>query len=302
LNLSIIIVNWNVKNLLHDCLKSLPLDVEIIVVDSASTDGSQAMVRCEFPHVKLIASEENLGYAKGNNLGTAIATGRYLLLLNPDTVIKPNALHTMIDYMEQHPRVGALGPQLLWPNGTIQSSRRRSPTLGSLFWESSLLEQWFPHNHHAQRYHMADIPPDTPQPVDWLVGAVLLIRRETWHQVGFIDQHFFMYFEETDWCQRCLKAGWEIHYLPAAQIIHYEGKSSEQVMTARTIRFQKSKLCYTGKYFGPRWKILLRLFLGLTFIFQLIEESLKWLIGHRRVLRQQRIIAYSQLLRSLVLG
>ncbi len=308
MDLSIIIVNWNVKDLLRNCLISLLnsetkfLRYEIIVVDSASSDGSATMVRDEFPQVRLIASIENLGYAKGNNVGLVVAQGHYLLLLNPDTVVTPHALLEMVNMMNEQPRVGVLGPQLLWPDGTVQSSRRRFPTLGSLFWESTLLGQWFPRNGYAQHYHLADHPHDIPQKVDWLVGAAMLIRRQAWQQVGFLDQSLFMYFEETDWCRRCAAIGWEIHYLPTAQIVHYEGKSSEQVGVSRTIRFQRSKIRYTQKYFGRGWATILHLFLWLTFAWQLLEESVKWFIGHRRALRKERITAYSQLLRQLIFG
>jgi N-acetylglucosaminyl-diphospho-decaprenol L-rhamnosyltransferase len=307
MDLSIIIVNWNVKELLAACLQSLlkagpstpRLAVEIIVVDSASTDGSPEMVRDRFPPVRLIASQENLGYAKGNNVGAEAARGRYLFLLNPDTVVQPDALGHMVDYMDAHPEIGVLGPQLLWPDGSIQSSRRRFPTPGSLFWESTLLGQWFPENRYIRRYHLADQPATQPQKVDWVVGAAILIRREAWQQVGPIDPDFFMYFEETDWCRRSAEASWETHYLPAAQVIHYEGKSSEQVAAARTLRFQRSKLRYTRKYFGPGWTLLLKLFLRLTFAFQWAEESLKWLLGHRRAMRRERMTAYAQVLRGL---
>ncbi len=307
MDLSIIVVNWNVKELLRNCLNSLldacrttpQLKIEIIVVDSASSDGSPQMVRAEFPQVQLVAGEKNLGYAGGNNAGAEAARGRYLFLLNPDTVLQPDALTQLVDYLDSHPQVGAVGPQLLWPDGTVQSSRRRFPTRGSLFWESTLLGQWFPHNRHIQRYHFAGQSPDHPQPVDWVVGAAILIRREVWQQVGPIDQDFFMYFEETDWCRRCADGGGEIHYVPAAKITHFEGKSSEQVVAARAIRFQRSKLRYTRKYFGSGWATALRTFLWATFAFQWAEESLKWLIGHRRPLRKERMAAYGQMLRQL---
>ncbi|MCL4297649.1 MAG: glycosyltransferase family 2 protein [Anaerolineae bacterium] len=307
MDLSIIIVNWNVKELLDVCLQSLlkaahsapELAIEIIVVDSASSDGSPQMVCDRFPQVRLIASQENLGYAQGSNTGAEAAGGRYLFLLNPDTVIQPDVLGRMVDYMDAHPEAGALGPQLLWPDGSIQSSRRCFPTPGSLFWESTLLGQWLPENRYIRRYHLADQPADQPQKVDWVVGAAILIRREAWQQVGPIDPDFFMYFEETDWCQRSAEAGWETHYLPTVQITHYEGKSSEQVAAARTLRFQRSKLRYTRKYFGPGWASLLRLFLWLTFAFQWAEECLKWLLGHRRALRRERMTAYAQVLRGL---
>jgi N-acetylglucosaminyl-diphospho-decaprenol L-rhamnosyltransferase len=306
-DLSVVIVNWNVRDLLRRCLLSLSrseaclaptLTTEVIVVDCASSDGSVEMVRHEFPRARLISSDENLGYARGNNLGMAEATGRYLLVLNPDTQLVAEALATMARYLDDHPVVGVLGPALRYPDGSLQSSRRRFPTLATAFWESTALHQWFPNNRVARRYHLADRPADVPQPVDWLVGAALMIRHETWKQVGPLDEGFFMYFEELDWCQRCQMAGWEIHFLPTAEIIHHEGKSSEQVATARTIRFQRSKIRYFRKYYGAGWALVIRLFLLAMFAFQLGEEALKWLAGHRRELRRERMVSYWQVLRS----
>lgn len=306
-DLSIVIVNWNVKELLQRCLLSLggvatrvpsAPATEVVVVDCASSDGSVEMVRREFAWVRLIASDENLGYAGGNNLGMAEATGRYLLILNPDTEVVGDTLATMVRYLDENPPVGALGPQLQYPDGTLQSSRRRFPTLATAFWESTLLHQWFPSNRVARLYHLADRPADVPQPVDWLVGAALMIRREAWQQAGPLDEGFFMYFEELDWCRRCRKAGWEIHYLPVAKIVHYEGKSSQQVVTAAVIRFQRSKVRYFQKYYGPGWALVVRFFLLGTFAFQLCEEWLKWLIGHKRELRRERMASYWQVLRS----
>lgn len=303
MDLSVIVVNWNVRDLLRRCLLSLSpsqtgLRIEIIVVDSASSDGSVEMVRREFPWVRLIASQENLGYAGGNNLGMARANGCYSLILNPDTEIEGEALAEMMRYLDEHPGVGGLGPALRYPDGSLQSSRRRFPTLATAFCESTLLHQWFPDNRVARRYHLADRPADVIQPVDWLVGAALMIRREAWQRVGSLDEGFFMYFEELDWCRRCRAAGWEIHYLPVAEIIHHEGKSSEQVATARTIRFQRSKIRYYRKYFGAGWSLVIRLFLLGTFALQLGEETLKWLVGHKRALRRERMSSYWQVLKS----
>jgi N-acetylglucosaminyl-diphospho-decaprenol L-rhamnosyltransferase len=302
-DLSVIIVNWNVLDLLRQCLLSLSskeegLATEVIVVDSASHDGSVEMVRREFPWVRVIASQKNLGYARGNNVGIAEACGRYLLILNPDTELVGGALRGMTRYLDEHPTVGALGPALRFPDGSLQSSRRRFPTLATAFCESTLLHQWFPNNRFARRYYLDDRPSDVPQRVDWMVGAALMIRRQAWQHVGPLDEGFFMYFEETDWCHRCWAAGWEIHFLPTVEIIHHEGKSSEQVSTARTIRFQRSKISYYRKYFGAGWSWVIRLFLLGTFVIQLGEESLKWLVGHKRTLRRERVSSYWQLLKS----
>ena len=307
MDLSVVIVSWNVFDLLRLCLRSLEsqkatpipaLSNEVIVVDCASSDGSVEMVRREFPQVRMIASEENLGYARGNNLGVSQAHGQCVLILNPDTEVVGEALATMICYLEDHPRVGAVGPRLRYPDGTFQPSRRRFPTPATGFFESTLLHQWFPNNPFARRYHMADLPDDLPQSVDWLVGAALMIRREAWQQIGPLDEGFFMYFEELDWCRRCREAGWEIHYRPVAEILHHEGKSSEQVVTARTIRFQRSKIRYFAKYYGSGWATVMRLFLLGTYAFQLGEETLKWLAGDKRDLRRERMDSYWQVLRS----
>jgi GT2 family glycosyltransferase len=311
-DLSIVIVNWNVRALLQRCLSSLgageagllsAFDTEIIVVDCASSDGSAEMVQREFPNAQMIVSDKNLGYARGNNVGMAQARGSYALLLNPDTEVVGDALAKMVRYLDEHTAVGVLGPTLRYPDGSLQSSRRRFPTLATAFCESTLLHQWFPNNRVAVRYHFADRPPDRPQSVDWLVGAALMIRRETWRQVGPLDEGFFMYFEELDWCWRCRSAGWEIHFLPAAQIIHYEGKSSEQVVTQRTIHFQRSKIRYYRKYFGAFWALVIRFYLLATFAIQLCEETLKWLLGHNRELRRKRIASYWKVVKSgLVTG
>jgi N-acetylglucosaminyl-diphospho-decaprenol L-rhamnosyltransferase len=301
-DLSVVVVSWNVRDLLRCCLQSIigagaPAG-EIIVVDCASSDGSVEMARHEFPSVRLIASTENLGYARGSNMGLAHACGRHLMIMNPDTEVIGDALATMVHYLDSHPEVGAVGPQLRYPDGSLQSSRRRFPTLATAFWESTLLHQWFPNNPAAHRYYIVDRPADVPQAVDWLVGAAMMVRRTAWEQVGPLDEGFFMYFEELDWCRRCHAAGWQIHYLPTAQIIHHEGKSSEQVVAARTIRFQCSKIRYFTKYYGVFWGKTIWLFLLATFGIQLAEETLKWLVGHKRELHRQRMAVYRQVLAS----
>ncbi len=304
MTISIVIVNWNVKNLLRECLQSIfasDIDAppEVIVVDNASADGSVAMVRAEFPQVTLIASDENLGFARGSNLGASHATGNFLFLLNPDTRLQPDTLRLLRDYLQANPSVGVVAPQLLWADGSIQSSRRRFPTPATMLWESTLLEQWFPHNRIAARYRLEDIPPTKTIPVDWAVGAALFLRREIWEQVGGLDESFFMYFEETDWCRRVANAGWKIHYLPMAKVIHYEGQSSGQVIAARMARFQRSKIRYAEKWFGGKWAWAIRQFLFLTIGVQWATEAAKWLLGHKRSLRRERMSAYVDLLKLL---
>ena len=304
MDLSIVIVNWNVRELLQCCLSSVyratgaSLELEVIVVDNASSDGSVAMVCEDFPQVHLIANDENLGFTKGNNQAIAQSRGRYVLLLNPDTEVVGDALSTMVRYMDAHPQVGALGPQLLYPDDSVQSSRRRFPTMATAFLESTVLQQWFPGNRVLRRYYIRDRRDDEVQEVDWVVGACLLARRQAIETVGLLDEEFFMYSEEMDWCRRFKEHGWRVVYLPTAQVIHHEAKSSEQVKPLQHIQFQRSKVLYFRKH-HDRWQAeVLRLFLLATYVYQLMLESLKWLVGHKRPLRAERVRAHWQVLRS----
>ena len=313
-DLSIVIVNWNVRELLKHCLHSivssfqlptsnfqLPtsnLQIEIIVVDNASSDSSAAMIEEEFPQVQLIANSENVGFTVGNNQGIAVSRGRYVLLLNPDTEVIGDALTTMVEYMDDHPQVGALGPQLLNPDGSIQSSRRRFPTMATAFLESTILQQWFPHNRVTRHYYITDHPDDEVREVDWVTGACLLARRETIEAVGLLDEGFFMYSEELDWCRRAKEGDWKVVYLPTARVIHYGAQSSEQVKSFQHIQFQRSKIRYFRKHHGPWQAGILQLFILATYLYQLIVEALKWLVGHKRPLRVERVRAYWQVLKS----
>jgi len=304
-DLSVIIVNWNVRSLLERCLQSVTasaqhsgLKCEVIVVDNASTDGSPEMVQGLFPTVELISSDANLGFAWANNLGATRASGRHLLFLNPDTEVVADALATMVAYMDQHPDVGLLGPKLLFPDGRVQPSRRRFPTLATAFLESTIVQQWFPENRPLSRYYVRDRSDHMEQDVDWVVGACMLIRREAWEQVGPLDERFFMYSEELDWCRRLKSASWRVVYLPSATVVHHEGQSSAQVVPARHIYFQSSKVLYFRKHHGAWVGGALRVFLLGTYVCQLCLEGLKWMLGHKRPLRRERIAAYLRVLRS----
>jgi len=301
IDLSIVVVNWNVRDLLRRCLRSI-LDLqtcklEIIVVDNGSTDGSVEMVRTEFPNVRVIANTDNRGFPAANNQGFAVARGRYVLLLNPDTEIVGDALAVMVAFADAHSDVGMVGPQLLNADGSVQSSRRRFPTLVTAFFESTWLERYAPRR-LLERYEFLDQPDDVVQDVDWLYGAALMARREAVEQVGPMDEGFFMYSEELDWCRRFRESGWRVVYLPAAQIVHHEGKSSEQVVAARHIHFQTSKVRYFRKYHGRAVGEALRLFFLGSYVWQLGLEGAKWLVGHKRPLRAERIAAYRQVLHS----
>lgn len=309
MDISIIIVSWNVRDLLRRCLQSslkfeVPspepqtLNLELIVVDNASSDGTVEMLRNEFPNVRVIANPQNAGFTRANNQALAIAQGRYLFLLNPDTELQPGALQTLYAYAEAHPHVGIIGPKLFYGDGTPQSSRRRFPTLMTAFLESTKLQQWFPRNRVLTRYYMLDTRDDETQQVDWVNGAAMFVRRAVYEQIGGFDEAFFMYSEELDWCYRAKQAGWQIVYLPTARVTHYEGKSSEQVVAQRDIYFHSSKIRFFRKYRGAVIAEILRAFLLLMFAYQIVEEAAKWLLGHKRELRVQRVKAYLQVLQS----
>jgi len=328
IDLSIVIVNWNVCDLLCRCLHSIldgdvsradvsgiwqlghagsqmpessvlpTLRFEILVIDSASRDDSVERVRHEFPGVRLYPSETNLGYTGGNNLGIRESRGRYVLVLNPDTEVLGDALGKMVSYMDEHPRVGVVGPQLLWPDGSVQSSRRRFPTVCTALVESSFLQKWFPRHPIIRRYCVLDRPDSVVSEVDWVQGACLMVRREVIEQVGVLDDAYFMYSEELDWQRRIAAAGWKVVYLPSAQIVHHEGKSSEQAVALRHIRFARSKVRYLSKYHGSLAGQIVRGWLLFNYAYEWTVEALKWCLGHKRDLRRERMRVYGQVLRS----
>ncbi len=300
--LSIIIVNWNVRDLLVDCLQSLLAKVdmkqtEILVVDSASTDGSADLIRTKFPQVRLLAQTENIGFTRGNNLALEAAQGRYLLLLNPDTVVIDDALQQMTTFLDTHAAVGIVGPHTLNTDGSYQSTRRRFPTLLTALFESTWLQGIAP-KRLLDHYYVSDAPESATVEVDWVQGSALMARREVFQQIGGLDNGYVMYSEELDWCRRAKAAGFGVAYLGTAQIIHHGGKSSEQASARKHITFQQSKLRYFRKFHGRLTAECLRLGLLLNYAVQLVEESLKSALGHKRAMRQERIHIYWQVLRS----
>jgi N-acetylglucosaminyl-diphospho-decaprenol L-rhamnosyltransferase len=320
--LSIVIVSWNVWDLLRACLhaiesNSTPTDdlhlrqfgpgqdrvtLEVIVVDNASDDATPDLVPSRFPWVRFVAGQENLGFTRGCNRGYAASTGRLVYFLNPDTVPADGSLWQLTAAIQGDESIGVVGPQLRYPDGSRQSSRRHFPTPLTGFFESTWLGRLWPGNPWSRHYHLAGWPASFRQDVDWLTGAALLVRREALEEVGPFDENFFMYSEELDLCRRIATAGWRIVYVPEAVVVHYEGRSSGQVVAARHIHFNASKVLYYRKYFGPRWAELLRHYLLLEFRLQLALERLKFDMGHKRDLRQARVVAYREVIKSGLQG
>lgn len=301
-SVSVVIVSWNVKQLLADCLASIyettaGLPIEIIVVDSNSSDNTVSLLQHDFPRVKLLALDENVGFSHGNNIGIAQTTGDYIFLLNPDTLVKPEAIQQLAAYLSDHPDVGIIGPQTLNQDGTVQSTRRRFPTLLTGLFESTWLQAIAPKS-VLNRYYVQDQPDDGTFEVDWVQGSALMFRREVFEQIGGMDEGFMMYSEELDWCKRAKLVKWKVKYVGSAQVVHFGGKSSEQAPAATHIRFQCSKLRYFRKYHGRSQAELLRFALLANYAAQYMIEAAKRMIGHKPELRIERMQVYAAVLHS----
>ncbi|MBU1037176.1 glycosyltransferase family 2 protein, partial [Patescibacteria group bacterium] len=250
MDLSIIIVSWNVSEYLKRCLKSIyqaagENSQQVIVIDNNSSDKTKEMLEQEFPQVNLISNKKNLGFAKACNQGLAKAGGRYLLLLNPDTEIIDDALDEMVEFMNKNPEVGIAGCKLLNEDRTIQPSVRRFPSflvqLGMMF-----------KLHHLVRfksYLAKDLNYNQIQEVEQLMGAFMIIRRDVFKEIGYFDDKYHLWFEEVDYCLRARKHGFKVVYTPAAQIIHYGGQSFKQTHSfKKQFYFSLSRLHYLRKH------------------------------------------------------
>ncbi|MEO8376873.1 MAG: glycosyltransferase, partial [Candidatus Sumerlaeota bacterium] len=255
-DLSVIIVNFNCSGLLRDCLNSLgeaapKCELEIIVVDNASSDGAPQMVRQEFPDVTLIANEDNRGFTRANNQGIEIARGRYMILLNNDTRVLPGAFQKAIAWMNKHKDAGAAGLKLLNEDGSLQLSCRRFPSFSqALFNRHSILTKLFPSNRFSREYLMTDFRHDKIQDVDWVSGACLMLRRDIYQQIGGLDERFFMYSEDVDYCYRVWAAGHRVVYLPFARVTHLIGQSSKKNKSLTIIERHRSMYRFYKKHYS----------------------------------------------------
>jgi len=268
-DLGIVIVNWNVRELLAACLESAVsnqrsgVSREIVVVDNASTDGSAAMVRERFPQVKLIVSERNLGFAGGNNVGirywgldTPIPNTqypRYVLLLNPDTVVHGDALETMLHFMDATPRAGVCGARLIYGDGSFQHSAFGFPGLWQIVLDAPGVHSRLLDSRLNGRYSRKLYASGQPFEIDHPLGAAMMERSEAIRQVGLMDEGFHMYCEEIDWAWRIKEAGWKIYCVPQAEIVHYAGQSTQQVKPEMVVALWTSRLRLYRKH-HPAWK------------------------------------------------
>ena len=265
-DLLIVILNYNTRALLHDCLASLNdqegVDFITCVVDNASTDDSAALVREEFPEVDLIPSKTNDGYPAGNNLGLrahgfpSMGEARYAMLLNPDTVVPPGALRAMVDYADQHTDIGILGPKLVLPDGTLDKACRRGfPTPAVSLYQLTGLSKVFAKSPRFGRYNMTFLDENSPADVDAVVGACMMLRRELISAIGLLDERFFMYGEDIDWCLRakqCRVSGqtnpYRVFYLPSVTIHHVKRAASRHSSRAK-YEFTRAMWLFYSKHY-----------------------------------------------------
>lgn len=311
--LSIIIVNWNTRDLLATCLDSIErslfsgdgggagLETEIIVVDNGSTDGSAEMLRRDYPGVRRIENRENIGFARANNQGLAASRGRYLLLLNTDAFLRGPALAQLVRFMDEHPDAGIIGPRLYFGDGTLQRSCYAFPTLATEFYGAIGLDRLFPRSRLFGRYRLSYWDMRDVCEVDVVMGACLMARREVFEQIGGLDERFFMYSEEVDWCYRARQAGWRIYYVPQAEATHLWGGTSRTQPVQTVVQLYHSRLLFFRKHYGPVTAAAYKVVLALACLVRLAALPLG-VLAAALVMLAGRTSAQARLRQILVKG
>ena len=305
LPLSIVIVSWNTRKLLAACLRSVlgemhrcPMvgdvaNAEVIVIDNASTDGTADMLRQHFPQVKLIANAHNPGFASANNQGLRDCVGQQVLLLNPDTELLPGTLETLFEFLQTHPEAGMVAPRILNPDRTLQESAYPLPTLSREVWRMFHLDKLRPMGIYSMRLWDTD----QPREVESALGACLLVRRAVLLQIGLLDEDYFVYSEEIDWCHRARLADWQIWWVPQAAIIHHGGQSTGQVKTEMFLQLYRGKVIYFRKHHGtPVTRMYKSMLLGAT-VARLSLSPIAWL---QRSPRRERHLHLAQAYQCLL--
>ena len=254
MDLSIIIVSWNTRELLAQCLRSLEEDLEIwrsstvetIVVDNASSDGTQVMLREQFPWVELVENSENVGFSRANNQAFLLSSGKKMLLLNPDTVVTEGAVILLSKVLDAIPEAGIVGAQLLNEDGSLQSSFGAYP---SLWAELPIINRWVAKP--AIIRHIDVLGSEQKiKSVNWVVGACLMIQRDVYEAIGSLDENYWLYTEEADWCYRAHTAGWKVLLVPQARVYHYARAASRQRYEITMLHFYQSRVRFVRKHFG----------------------------------------------------
>lgn len=255
MELSIVVVNWNVREDLLRCLGSIKenppsLPFEVIVVDNASSDGSVDAVKAAFPEVTVIANDENRGFAAANNQGIEKSKGRYILSLNPDTIVHRVSLDRLVEFMEDNGDMGAVGPKLLNTDGSVQPSARGFPTFRGALYRHTVFRLLRIFRRQYKEWLMKDFGHNRQMDVEQLMGSALMVRRSVMEKLGGMDESFFMYYEEVDLCLRIKQAGWRIVFMPQAAVTHLGGHSAEQVPVEKRVMMLKSLLGFFRKHRG----------------------------------------------------
>ena len=283
LDVSVIVVSWDAKKHLIDCLNSLienqdGYSQEIIVVDNNSSDGSAGTVEKEYPQVKLIRNEENLGFAKANNIGIEAGSGKYVALVNSDIVVLGDCIKKMIEFMDRNPLVGMVGPRILNPDRTLQVSCKHFPSIWNNLCQVLGLNYVFPKSVFFSDWFMDYWSHDEQRSVDVLSGCFWMVRRAALDEVGLLDEKFFIYAEDIDWCRRFCQAGWDIKFYPDSEAIHFGGASSANAPVSFYIEMQKADLQYWRKHHGRSGKLIYWMIILLRQLVRVPVFALRYLI------------------------
>ncbi|MDQ0890923.1 GT2 family glycosyltransferase [Paenibacillus sp. V4I9] len=285
MDLSIIVLNYKTRDLTLACLQSVFSSAtsyiyEVILIDNASNDGIIPAATEQFPQVICIANTENVGFSRANNQGILIAQGRYVLLLNSDTIVQPDTLDVMLRFMDENPTVGASGCKIVLPDGSLDKACKRGfPTPSASFYYAFGFSKLFPNTPRFNQYQLGYLSPNDAYPIDSLVGAFMLIRREAIEQVGMLDEEFFMYGEDIDWCYRIKEAGWVNYYYPRTQIVHHKGASSRRKPFKIIYEFHRAMILFHNKHYRKKYSWLTNAMVyvgvGLKFILSLARNKLR---------------------------
>lgn len=284
--LSVITVTWNGKRYVEECLQSLAQNVnipaEFVVVDNASTDGTPDLIERTFPQFKLIRNSQNLGFARANNLGIRVSRAKYLCLVNSDVVVPSGCISSLYEYLEAHPDVGVVGPQMLGSDREVHRSSMRLPTLRNAFGRALALDRVAIASRILGGQLMRDFSHDRTCDVEVLNGWFWMIRREAVDQVGLLDERFFMYGEDLDWCRRFRQAGWRVVFYSGARALHYGGGSSKIAPVRFYLEMHQANLQYWQKYHGTLATVLYEGMLMAHHLIRLFGHSVAYLLSSRR--------------------
>lgn len=302
MDVSIVIVSWNTRDLLRGCLRSLEehsgdLRTEVLVVDNGSSDGSPEMVRNEFSAVRLVRNESNRGFARAANQGMREANGRHSLLLNPDTRMLPDALWKMVAFLDEDAKAAVCGPQLVFEDGRPQNSVAPFPTLATELLNKSLLRLLFP-----RRFPQKEVGGREPREVESVIGAAMMVKAAAAREVGLLDEEYFLFLEETDWCLRFRKAGWKVYQFPAVRVVHFQGKSAKRAHAGARIEYSRSRYVYFRKHHGPLANVVLRAVVPLRVLANVLGNGIGSLFGLLPGRCAERFRVYGAVLRWHLAG